>query len=715
MVKRSIKGQKLPARKLQHVVLKLFIRRPSKRYNAKQIIKKLGIKNSKTSVEDTLSRLQEAGKIQHIKDDKFKLSKEFAPDMSGPAEVYDGVVDQIRSGAAYIIIEGKEGEDIYVPAKKLKQAMDGDLVRVEVLRRYGKKIEGQVIKVLKRSTEQFIGDLRQSKNIAFVIPDNRMADFDIFIHPRDLGIAQDGDKVLVRISEWPDRAGKNPRGQIIKVLDATDTHGVMMDSILINHGFDTLFSNVVMQEAKKLPRMIDPEEIANRLDLRQVPTITIDPATARDFDDALSYRELENGRIEIGVHIADVTHYVRPGTALDREALRRSTSVYLVDRVAPMLPEVLSNELCSLRPDEDSLTFSAIFEFDRKNKIVKRWFGKSIIHSIKRFSYEEAQATLDEGEGEFFDMLTALNRIAKLLRKRRYKQGSIAFETPELEFELDENNHPIAIHTKIRKDTHLLVEDLMLLANREVATYIAKKSDREIPFVYRIHDQPDEERLAEYSLFLKELGFNFDIQSPAQIRNSFNRLSEAAKSDEVLAFAEPFAVRTMAKAVYSSYNIGHFGLGFEYYTHFTSPIRRYADVLVHRLLEKNLKGTFRTSKEELEAQCKHISNQEKKAQEAERDSIKFKQVEFISGHVGEIFHGIISGMIDRGFFVTLKESGVDGLVQFADLLEPFSVSDNRMKAKSKRSDRSFKIGDQVKVLINSVNINDMEVDMELVE
>lgn len=464
-----------------------------------------------------------------------------------------------------------------------------------------------------------------------------------------------------------------------------------------------------------MSRKITGDEISRRRDFRSIPTLTIDPRTARDFDDALSFRVLENGRREVGVHIADVTHYVQPGTALDREALRRSTSVYLVDRVAPMLPEVLSNELCSLRPDEDSLTFSAVFEFDMRNRVVSRWFGKSIIHSFRRFNYEEAQSILDKGEGEYYEELNALDAIAKHLRKKRYKEGSIAFETPELEFELDENSHPVAIHKKVRKDTHLLVEDLMLLANREVATFIAKRSEREIPFVYRIHDQPDEEKLGEYSIFLKELGFHFDFQSPAQIRKSFNRLSEAAKKSEVLAFAEPFAVRTMAKAVYSSYNIGHFGLGFQHYTHFTSPIRRYADVLVHRLLEKNLHNEYRTSKEELEAQCKHISNQEKKAQEAERESIKFKQVEFISGHIGETFDGIVSGMIDRGFFVSLIDSGVDGLVQFADLHEPFIITENRMQALSKRSERSFKIGDRVRVRVTATHITDMEVDMELVE
>lgn len=715
MPKRSFKGQKLPARKLENGILKLFLREPSKRYNAKQIIKKLEIKNSKTSVEDALTKLFQAGKINLVKDDKYKLSKDFAPDISGPSEVFDGYVDQIRSGAAYIVVEGREGQDIYVPAKRLMHALDGDQVRVQVTRRYGKKIEGEVIKVLKRAIDQFIGDLRQSKSFAFVVPDNQQVDFDIYIHPKDIGIAQDGDKVLVRITEWPDRPGKNPAGKIIKVLDATDTHAVMMDSILINQGFDTLFSNIVIQEAKNLSRKITGDEISRRRDFRSIPTLTIDPRTARDFDDALSFRVLENGRREVGVHIADVTHYVQPGTALDREALRRSTSVYLVDRVAPMLPEVLSNELCSLRPDEDSLTFSAVFEFDMRNRVVSRWFGKSIIHSFRRFNYEEAQSILDKGEGEYYEELNALDAIAKHLRKKRYKEGSIAFETPELEFELDENSHPVAIHKKVRKDTHLLVEDLMLLANREVATFIAKRSEREIPFVYRIHDQPDEEKLGEYSIFLKELGFHFDFQSPAQIRKSFNRLSEAAKKSEVLAFAEPFAVRTMAKAVYSSYNIGHFGLGFQHYTHFTSPIRRYADVLVHRLLEKNLHNEYRTSKEELEAQCKHISNQEKKAQEAERESIKFKQVEFISGHIGETFDGIVSGMIDRGFFVSLIDSGVDGLVQFADLYEPFIITENRMQALSKRSERSFKIGDRVRVRVTATHITDMEVDMELVE
>lgn len=715
MNRKSIKGQKLSPRKLENECLKVFWRQPAKRLNAKQIIKKLGIKNNKTSVEDALTKLESRGKIKLVKADKYKLAKKIETHSEDLPEVIEGYVDQIRSGAAYVIPDDKSRQDIYVPARRLNTALNGDRVRVKIRGRYRGKKEGEVVKVVKRGTEQFIGNLQESTKYAFVVPDNRMIEFDIYVHPKDMGPAQDGDKVLIKVLEWPKTKQMNPIGEIVKVLDPTDTHSVMMDSILINHGFDTLFGPVVLQETKQLSRVITSDEIALRKDMRNKTTLTIDPLTARDFDDAISYHKLDNGNLEIGIHIADVTHYVKPGSAIDREALRRSTSVYLVDRVAPMLPEVLSNELCSLRPDEDSLTFSTIFEFDEKMNIVKRWFGKTIIHSDKRFTYEEAQETIEASKGPFAEELEQLNMIAHHLRQKRYKDGSITFDTPELQFELDENNHPIAIRQKERKDAHLLVEDFMLLANREVATFIHKKNEREIPFVYRVHDLPNEEKLADYSLFLKELGFLFDFQSPTQIRKSFDKLSKAAKTNESLAFAEQFAVRTMAKAEYTTDNIGHFGLGFDFYSHFTSPIRRYADVLVHRILEKNLEGEFRSGKEDLEAQCKHINNQEKKAQEAERDSIKYKQVEFIASHVGEEFDGIVSGVIDRGFFVALKESGVEGLVPFDDLNEAFVISETKMKAIAKRSDRIFKMGDTVRVRIVDARINDLEVDLKLVE
>ncbi len=713
--KKSIKGRKLPSKDLAYFVEKTFAKRPKKRLNARQLIKILSIKNTKVAVNQVLENLHANGKIRLVKDGKYQLNLKGQDNGNrGRPETHIGFVDLTKSGAGYIITETHE-RDIYVPVKKMGFALNGDRVKVEVTKKYGPKVEGKITEILVHSTEQFIGDFHLNKNIGFVVPDGNHIPFDIYVHPKDQHGSKDGDKVLVKVIEWPTRIGRNPLGEITQKIDASDHHELAMQSILINQGFDIKFPPLIEKEANDLLRSITPEEIKKRRDFRKVPTFTIDPKTAKDFDDALSIQTLENGNIEVGIHIADVTHYVRPGTALDREAFRRSTSVYLVDRVAPMLPEVLSNELCSLRPHEESLTFSAVFEFNRQRKIVRRWFGKTIIHSIKRFTYEEAQQILDDPQGPHAQELVALNQLAKHLRKVRFGEGSIAFESPEIQFELDDRNHPIAIHTKERKDTHLLVEDLMLLANREVAKYIAKKDQSEIPFVYRIHDLPDEEKLAEYANFLNELGFEFRFQSPKEIRDSFARLTEKAREDEAIAFAEPLAVRTMSKAIYTTDNIGHFGLGFPYYTHFTSPIRRYADVLVHRILEKNLRTAFRYKKTELEQQCQHISNQERKAQEAERESIKFKQVEFIADHLGETFSGIVSGMIDRGIFVTLLESRVDGLVGFDKLAEPFQIAEGRLKAVGLKSRRILKVGDLVQVKITNARIEDREVDMELVD
>ena len=713
--KKSVRGKSLSAKNLEYQSLKAFLGKPKKRLNARQIIKSTGIKNSKVSVDAALERLAKLGKIKHVKDDKYRLTLDFAGrTMNAPAEVFEGFIDLTRTGAGYIITDQLD-QDIYVPAKKLLWGMNGDRVRVSVSKRYDRRIEGQVLEILEHATDRFIGGFHHNKNFGFVVPDNRMVPFDIYVHPKDQVEAVDGDKVLVKVTNWPTRRGKNPIGKIERVLDLTNDHEITMQSILINQGFDMSFPMQVDKEAIQLARDISEEVIAKRKDFRGVPTFTIDPKTAKDFDDALSIRKLENGHTEVGIHIADVTHYVKPGSALDKEAYRRSTSVYLVDRVAPMLPEVLSNELCSLRPEEDSLTFSTVFEFNTSKKIVSRWFGKTIIHSTKRFAYEEAQDTIDAKEGDYFSELQELDALAKHLRKIRFKQGSIAFESPEVQFELDENNHPIAIHVKERKEAHLLIEDFMLLANREVATYLAKKSQPEIPCVYRVHDRPDEEKLAAYARFLKELGFDFRYQSPQEIRESFNRLTKEAKKDEVIAFAEPFAVRTMSKAIYTTDNIGHFGLGFPYYSHFTSPIRRYADVLVHRILEKNLSSEYRLKKIDLESQCQHISNQERKAQEAERESIKYKQVEYIADHVGETFDGLISGMIDRGLFVALTGIQVEGLIGFDKLDEPFIVGESRMRAVGSRTKRIFKVGDRIRVRVDQARVEDREVDMDLVD
>ena len=682
---KSTAGKKLSANNLEYHVFRTFLRKPKKRLNARQIIKILGIKNSKSSVQEIINKLSKEKKIRHVKDEKFQLKNSLPIKTEKRTNVnyFEGFVDLTRSGAGYIIVEGLE-QDIYVPPKRMGLAMHGDRVKVGVIKKSGPRKEGMISEILIHSTEQFIGNFQQFKGRGFVVPDNRMVPFDIIIHPDDQGEAQDGDKVLIRIKKWPEKSAHSPSGIVVRKLDPDNEHELTMQSILINQGFDLAFPPRVMAETEVLNRSISTDDLKQRRDFRQIPTFTIDPTTAKDFDDALSIRNLENGQVEIGIHIADVTHYVAPGTALDKEAFRRSTSVYLVDRVAPMLPEILSNELCSLRPNEDSLTFSAVFNFDEKKRIVSRWFGKSIIHSMRRFTYDEAQKIIESKKGDHADYLATLNEFAKHLRKKRFKKGSIAFESPEIQFELDANNHPVAITQKVRKDAHLLVEDFMLLANREVATFISKKLQPSIPFVYRVHDLPDEEKIAEYSYFLRELGFQFNYSSAQAIRKSFANLHQEAKENEVLAMAEPLAVRTMAKAIYTTENIGHFGLGFDDYTHFTSPIRRYADVLVHRILHQNLSGTFRANQKELERQCQHVSNQERKAQEAERESIKYKQVEFIADHIGEQFEGLVSGMIDQGIFVTLKENRIDGLVGFDKLDEVYEIADSRLKAVSKK-------------------------------
>ena len=705
--KRGVKGKKLPPKKLQYELFKAFLRQPKKRLNAKQLAKKLKITNSTSSIRDALHQIESENKITHIKDGKYQLKTGATPSIV--EEVYDGYVDMTRSGAAYIVCEKLE-KDVYVPPKRTLLAMDGDQVRVSILKRYGDRMEGSIVKILKRSTDQFIGRFQSNKNFGFIVPDNRMIPFDIYIYPKDQMDAADGDQVKVKIIDWPAGRNQSPIGKITKILDKTDQHEIMMQSILANQGFDVDFPADVEAAAKKLPRQVG-DDLGQRKDFRNIPTFTIDPITAKDFDDALSYRVLKNGNIEVGVHIADVTHYVKPNSILDKEAYQRATSVYLVDRVAPMLPEVLSNELCSLRPDEESLTFSAVFEFDPSLKLKARWFGKTIIHSKKRFTYQDAQMVLDTGAGIFYDELCGLQKIARHLRKQKFANGAIAFEAPEVLFELDENNHPIAVIEKERLETHLLIEDLMLLANREVATFIAKHQEFEIPFVYRIHDAPDPQKIEEFSMFLHELNFVFHHQTPTQIRKSFNDLSKQAKQNEVLALVEPLAVRTMAKAVYSTKNIGHFGLAFDHYTHFTSPIRRYSDILVHRILEKNLNKAYRVNKEKLESNCLHISNQERKALEAERESIKFKQIEFIADHIGETFDGIISGMIDRGIFVSLTESKIEGLVGFETMDEPYFVSENRMKAIGRHSQHTFKIGDPIRVTILETNLEARQVDM----
>jgi ribonuclease R len=669
--KRKIKGQKLSSKQLQYEVLKLFKRHPKKRLNPKQVIKKLKVANNKDAVQYALDQLVESNEIAQLENYKYKIKKS-APQKRDD-QFFTGTVDMTRTGSAYIIVEGMDN-DVFVAVKNMNTALHKDKVKVRVWTPPGRRRpEGEIVQVLERASDAYIGNISLHPKYATVTTGSKNVPMDVHIDLDKTMGANDGDKVVFKIVGWTKEKFPTPQGEVTTVLGAPGSNDIEMKAILINNGFDLEFPKKVIEQSEALPGKISEEEIANRRDVRDITTFTIDPDTAKDFDDALSFRYLEDGQLEIGVHIADVTHFVQPNTALDEEAYDRSTSVYLVDRVLPMLPERLSNDLCSLRPNEDRLSFSAIFIFDKDDKIISRWFGKTIIHSDRRFTYNDAQELLDSGEGEYASELKKLNQLAKKLRKKRFKEGSIDFDSEEVKFKLDENGVPIDVFVKERKDAHMLIEDFMLLANKEVATYISKiGAEEEIPFVYRVHDEPDPDRVMEFAAFAREMGFELKINNPQEIGRSYNRLVKAAREDHHLQILAPIAIRTMAKAEYSAENIGHYGLGFDYYTHFTSPIRRYSDVLVHRILQANLDGQrLRVNKARLEEQCKHISLQERRATEAERESVKYKQVEYMQNHVGEEFEGAISGIIEKGIFVELYGNRCEGMVPFDLMPEPF--------------------------------------------
>ena len=706
------KGIKLTARELQRELLRFFKRHPKKRLGPKQVAKKIGVLNNKDSVLHALNKLTENNQLQDLGDQKFALHR-WATSARERKETHEGIVDMTRTGSAYIIVNGLE-DDIHVSSKNLNTALNGDRVLISTWKPRGRrKPEGEVKKVLERASDHFMGTLYRKRKNGYVVPDKPDMNVDIFVEEQDLNGAQEGEKVVVKITNWKRRM---PQGAVTYVLGESGSSDLEMKSILVNNGFYLDFPEEVMAEANELSTEISLQEINRRRDMREVPTFTIDPSDAKDFDDALSLRFLDNGHAEVGIHIADVSHYVKPNSALDKEAYRRSTSVYLVDRVLPMLPEELSNGLCSLRPNEDKCTYSAVFEFDKNNKIVNRWFGRTVTHSNRRFTYEEAQEVIETEEGDFADEIKFLTKLYQKLRKNRFKKGSIDFDTEEVRFKLDEEGTPIDVYVKERKDAHMLIEEFMLLANREVATYIHRKANgQEIPFVYRIHDEPDPDKVLDLAKFAKELGHQMHIKTPKDIAASFNRLKEAARKDKGLALLAPIAIRTMAKAEYSSNNIGHYGLGFQYYSHFTSPIRRYSDVLTHRILDGNLDGkTFRTAKEPLEEKCQHISKMERRAMDAERESIKYKQVEFIQAHVGEEFDGRISGIIDRGIFVELSRSKCEGMVGFETLDEPFEVTEGRLKAIGLHSKKEYKMGDAIRVKIVEADLQKRRIEMELV-
>ena len=770
--KKKTGGKKLPAQHLQIEILKFLLSHPKKHFSPRQIVDQLRVENNKDSAEHALQQLVQIGSVAEFGADKFGIALDRFTVSEAPQTAYydekdlperktgkrpkevpaagkrpearsqgkerkfiEGRVDMTRTGAAYIVSELLD-TDVYVPPKYVNGALHGDTVRVLMFpvppRRKGgqpiRKPEGEIVMVLKRANEFFIGTLRKSRKYALLLPDNPNMPVDIYVPLEACGDARDGDKVVVRITDWQEGKGRVPIGKVTQTLGEVGGNDFEMKKILINQGFELSHSEEAEAEAARIPETISAQEIARRRDFREILTFTIDPEDAKDFDDALSIRNLENGNLEIGVHIADVTHYLKPDSSLDKEAFQRSTSVYLVDRVNPMLPEKLSNNLCSLVPHQDRLTFSAVFTFDPNGKLVGRWFGKTVIHSAKRFSYEEAQTILDGKPDEALQQLTifpeldlalkTMDRLAKQMRKEREKNGAIGFETEEVRFRLDADGAPIEAYVKERKEAHLLIEDFMLLANKEVAHFIDAKAEnqQEIPFIYRVHDLPDMAKVAEFARFAAELGHPMKVDTPKQLAKSFNQLMLAARKNERLKLLEPLAIRTMAKAVYSTNNIGHYGLGYTHYAHFTSPIRRYSDVLAHRLLERNLDGkTYRVDKNKLEEQCKHVSSQEKKAADAERESVKFKQAELMRRHIGEEFDGIISGMIDRGFFVELSGSKAEGLVEFKYLDDAYEVEEGNLRATGRRYKRQFKMGDRVRIRVVAVDLQRRQIEMELAQ
>lgn len=712
------KGKKLAPGTLSSQTLNLFAAHPNKKYNARQVIEKLKISNSKDSVLHALKALARKSFLVVHKDDFFQWNKENSSlaVKSDNCDYFTGRVDLTRTGDAYIIVDGLEN-DIFVPERHTGNAMHRDIVKVEVPRRAGRRRpEGKIIEIITRSLTHVLGTLRVFHHYSLVFPDAASRFPEVLIKSSDLLDAKDGDKVVAKITSWGNSQNKAIWGEVTSVLHEVDDNEVAMQSILLSAGFNLDFPEHVIRESEAIDGTITRKDLQERRDFRNILTFTIDPETAKDFDDAISYQVLENGEIEIGVHIADVTHFLKENSALDKEAYDRATSVYLVDRVLPMLPEKLSNDLCSLNPNEDKFTFSAVFTFNEKYKITTEWFGKTLIHSDRRFSYEEAQERLETGEGDHAEVLQKINAIAYKLRKERFRHGAINFESEEVRFVLDENKKPISMMVKERKDAHMLIEDFMLLANRSVAKFIAKKSMPEIPFVYRVHDLPDPGKLVDFALFAKEMGYSMKIDNPKNIAASFNDLAKKIQEEAALRILSPLAIRTMAKAEYSTKNIGHYGLAFEYYTHFTSPIRRYSDVLAHRILFQNLSDTiYRVDLESLAQKCKHISRQEVKAAEAERESVKYKQVEYMMGHLGDIFDAQISGMIEKGFFVELPDSKAEGLIPFSTFKGHYKVDASKLRAVSTHTGHEFRMGDMVKVKLLDADLSTRRLEFELLE
>ncbi|TDN88181.1 RNAse R [Salegentibacter sp. 24] len=709
---------------LSRSITDILRKEPGKTFNHKQIAAKLGV-NDATSRNNIIKKLAQLAAKKQIEEEdrgKFKISKS--------NDYYRAVIDMTTKGYAYALVD-ELNDDVFISARDLNTAFNGDEVEIYIYnRKRNKKSEGEVTKILKRKRTEFVGVLDMQKDFGFVVIGDPKMYTDVFVQKNKMGNAQNGDKVVVEIEEWPEKAD-SPFGKIIQVLGTPGEHNTEIHSILAQYGLPHEFPKEIEDFANQIDTSILPEEIKRRRDMRDVLTFTIDPADAKDFDDALSFQKLKNGNIEIGIHIADVAHYLQPGTILDDEAYERATSVYLVDRVVPMLPEVLSNNACSLRPNEEKYTFSAVFELDRNNKVVNEWFGRTVTYSDARFSYEEAQQIIENENGEIpeeisiqdkaytvkkeiVEAILIMNKMAKKMRSSRMRQGAISFDKVEVKFQLDEENEPIGVYFKTAKDANKLIEEFMLLANRKVAEFIGKREEKKT-FIYRCHDEPDEEKLVSLNSLVSRFGHGLNLKNRKTVSSSLNKLLQDVQGKKEQNLVDTLAIRTMSKAYYGTQNIGHYGLAFDYYSHFTSPIRRYPDVMVHRLLQRYLDDQPSAKEEEYDQKCHHTSEMENLSSNAERDSIKYMQVKFMLDHQDKEFVGVISGVTDFGIFVEIVENKCEGMIRLRDIKgDHYDFDAENYAIVGRKTKKTYQLGDEVIVKVKNADLVKRQLDFILI-